>query len=463
MSMPKLAISRWTVRLRTQHRDRTPVGAEERSDEGSAVQPVAAEGAERELQRDDEDFGLAYSSCMYLLAHCLLQFVLACRGLQCDAGNIAGKLASPSCCRPPRGQSVVLFRPRRRVRRPITFHPSTLPPPASEHKLPPHLDTLTISGELRGNSIVNMEPQSMRQKVGGDEKEATEIIAFGGPMYDEATARKILQAAVLIPAKYAEDGEAVIGFDPDDAALDHLYFVDNEDFDAVRITPMTYFVQREDVKMCRYLISRGASTTKSWEEDDSLCPMWYAAQDGNLEICNVLYANGAQNDVRNADEDGWTPFHFAAVNRRDDMVRWLVLHGALCADDDSEEIEKDRIYLQLHFLWEKSEGIEWDRRYLEAYWSNNSQISRSCKRLVKWANKVTQSHSALVMFLLGALPPAPDAKQSRILQCLSGHPGVRKHIGDFVGLEVTKGKHLRRTKCSGCDAFLNQKLMVCRA
>ena len=26
---------------------------------------------------------------------------------------------------------------------------------------------------------------------------------------------------------------------------------------------------------------------------------------------------------------------------------------------------------------------------------------------------------------------------------LGGHPGIRKHIGDFVGLEVTKGKHLR--------------------
>ena len=33
--------------------------------------------------------------------------------------------------------------------------------------------------------------------------------------------------------------------------------------------------------------------------------------------------------------------------------------------------------------------------------------------------------------------------QIRTLQCLSGYPGVRKHIGDFVGLEVTKGKHLR--------------------
>ena len=47
------------------------------------------------------------------------------------------------------------------------------------------------------------------------------------------------------------------------------------------------------------------------------------------------------------------------------------------------------------------------------------------------------------MFLLGTLPPAPDKDQSCTLQCLSGHAGVRKHIGDFVGLEITKGKQLR--------------------
>jgi hypothetical protein len=77
-----------------------------------------------------------------------------------------------------------------------------------------------------------------------------------------------------------------------------------------------------------------------------------------------------------------------------------------------------------------------------------SQISRprrtSCERLVEWAKEVTQTHSSLMMFLLGTLPPAPDKDQScALLQCLSGHPGVRKHIGDFVGLEITKGKQLR--------------------
>ena len=73
----------------------------------------------------------------------------------------------------------------------------------------------------------------------------------------------------------------------------------------------------------------------------------------------------------------------------------------------------------------------------------SSSMSSSCERLVEWAKEVTESHSSLMMFLLGTLPPAPGMEQSRTLQCLSGDPGVRKHIGDFVGLEVTKVKQLR--------------------
>ena len=73
----------------------------------------------------------------------------------------------------------------------------------------------------------------------------------------------------------------------------------------------------------------------------------------------------------------------------------------------------------------------------------NGRVSRSCERLVEWAEEITQTQSALVTFLVGTLPPEPGKDQTRSIQCLSGHPGVRKHISDFVGLEVTKQKHLR--------------------
>ena len=56
---------------------------------------------------------------------------------------------------------------------------------------------------------------------------------------------------------------------------------------------------------------------------------------------------------------------------------------------------------------------------------------------------MTQTHSAVVTFLLGTQPRAPEKDQNRTLQWFSGHCGVRKNIGDFVGLEVTKEKQLR--------------------
>ena len=188
------------------------------------------------------------------------------------------------------------------------------------------------------------------------------------------------------------------------------------------MTAITYFADRGDVKMCRYLVSRGASTTKSGaDEDRYYLPMYAAVSGGHLDICKVLHAHGAQNDVRggSATEDGWTPFAKAALNGQDEVVRWLTIHGALCFDDESEEIQGDIIYPDIN----KSPYVRQIR----------DTISSSCKRLVKWAEEVTQSHSAVITFLGGALPPAPDTVQSRTLQCLCGQPGVRKHIAALSG------------------------------
>ena len=287
------------------------------------------------------------------------------------------------------------------------------------------------------------EPLNKRQ-TRGDEDEATEIIAFGGPMYDEATARKMLKEVVLISADDSEDGEAVIGFDLDYALVDHVSWLENlyyavEGNLAGWVTPMAWFAEKGDAKMCRYLISRGVSTTKSGaEKDDYYSPLFAAADEGHLDVCKILYANGAQNDIRRCGGRGRTPFHAAANKDHDEVLRWLTLHGALCADASSEEIDEDCIYPKKHvFVFRE-------------------RMASSYKRLVEWAKMVVQTHSAVVMFLGGTLSPAPNAVQSRTLQCLSGHPGVRKHIGDFVGMEVTKGKHLRilRNVVGGCAAFL---------
>jgi len=260
---------------------------------------------------------------------------------------------------------------------------------------------------------------------GGGDDDAAPIVALGGPMYDEATARKMLKEVVL----FGDDEDEPTGFNPDDAALDNTYQVSDIFFCRDYITPMIYFASKGDVQMCRYLISRGASTTKWSVGDWTWSPMGMAAHCGHLEFCKVLHANGGKNDIWKDDYGGCTPIEYAASNFHDELVRWFVLQGALCSDANSEEVEGDR------FL-----GV------------TNSQV----RRLVNWAAEVTSSHSSMVMFLLGTLPPAPDADQSCILQCLGGHPGLRKHVTEFVGLEVTKGKHLRILRQVAKVAFVGE-------
>ena len=285
-----------------------------------------------------------------------------------------------------------------------------------------------MSYQQEGN-YADREPLSKKQKRGdGDEKpKADEIIAFGGPMYDEATARKMLEEVVLVIESEFHRAPAVIGFDPNDAALDNVYYIDDYYWKGVEITPMIYFAHKGDVKMCRYLLSRGASTTNvhdSVESCNFYFPMFTAAREGHLEVCKFLYANGASHDIRKENFAGWTPFHTALFDGHDELVRWLVLQGALCANANSEEIKGDRIFPEV-----------FERRV-------SNRVSSHCERLVEWAEEVTQTHSSLATFLLGTQPRSPDKDQNRTLQWLSGHPGVRKNIGDFV-MEVTKGKQLR--------------------
>ena len=98
-----------------------------------------------------------------------------------------------------------------------------------------------MSGEQRGSNVE--EPERKRLKRGGEEA-APEIIAFGGPMYDEATARKMLKEVLLISeeaqgeltAEESEDKD--LHFDPD--KLDSLYYVDDgEEYGGEQITAMT--------------------------------------------------------------------------------------------------------------------------------------------------------------------------------------------------------------------------------
>lgn len=246
-------------------------------------------------------------------------------------------------------------------------------------------------------------------------------------MYTEATARKILKG--VVPFHGGWEGEPIVAFNPNDSALNDLY--SSADFGDSLITPMIYFARRGHLKMCRYLVSRGASTTKTSHGESTSnrkhfwCPMYAAASRGRLDICKFLYANGAQSDIRRVNSAGWSPFLAALIDTRHELIRWLVLHGALCADDNSDVLDVEYLQKQGGFM-------------------NNLSSYHSCRKLLEWAKERTRNHSSLLMFLRGTLPPS-DSKtgHSCILQNLSGYLGVRKKIAAFVQIERLTAKQLR--------------------
>ena len=259
----------------------------------------------------------------------------------------------------------------------------------------------------------------------------------GEEMYDEAIARKM-----LVEARHERgdvNGNAFVGFSATD--VDKECAVRHK-FGSNSMTAMIYFARRGDLKMCRYLVSRGASTTKRsttydqsrvWDDvGETWWPMYTAANAGHLDICEFLYAHGAKDDIRKADRDGWTPFIEVATRKPDEMrsrlMRWLVLNGALCADGNSTVIQILRIEKITHPITKKKR--------------KNAYLS--LKNLLNWAEEVIQNHSSMLTFLLGMLPPSDKKSEYYcILQYLEGHPGLRKHIAVFVGLECMKAKYVR--------------------
>ena len=171
--------------------------------------------------------------------------------------------------------------------------------------------------------------------------------------------------------------------------------------------------------------------------------MYAAAFDGNIDVCQLIYSNGGKVDIQFSNVSGETPFACAAGNDRRtfyedyEAVQWLVLHGALCFDDNPEvDNANQRAAYAVHGKHFKSKNEKNALRF-------EREVHSSCKWLVKWADDVVRSHSSVIVFLLGTLPPTDTARQQCNLQCFGGHPGIRKRIADFVGLEITKETHLR--------------------
>ena len=121
---------------------------------------------------------------------------------------------------------------------------------------------------------------------------------------------------------------------------------------------MTYYCLKGDIKMCRYLLTKGAPTTETWYKtgDAVLSPMMAACMGGSLEICQLLCENGGLVDIGKENDLLHCPLYMASRGessqvRRErvilhqeykDICRFLILNGALSGDHRSidERIRK---------------------------------------------------------------------------------------------------------------------------
>ena len=187
--------------------------------------------------------------------------------------------------------------------------------------------------------------------------------------------------------------------------------------------PMTYFCLIGDLKMCRYLLSKGASTTAT-STDCIWFPMYSAAAGGHLNVCKWLYDHGAKEDIaRRSTDNYWSNAgHYSplqAAGPSQACCRWFILKGVLSLDDKPGIVDPER----MRQVW----GLQIRTR---------DSVYRIDVRpqLLEWAQQSVQTHSGFMTFFMGTLPaPAftQAALQSLLADCLQSQDAAEMVMSNF--------------------------------
>ena len=225
-----------------------------------------------------------------------------------------------------------------------------------------------------------------------------------GPVEDEETARKKMEEA---------------GFDPNDVTKECRLSEDarkasNTHYN-LRMHPMTYFCGIGDLKMCRYLLSKGASTTAA-NTDGFWFPTYAAALRDQLDVCKWLYAHGAKEDVGRRNSSDYSPLGCATSQA---CCRWFILKGVLSLDDKPGVVDPERMR---------------QRRGLQTRTRDSVYRIDVRPQLLEWAQQSVQTHSGFMTFFMGTLPaPAftQAALQSLLAECLQSQDAAEMVMSNF--------------------------------
>ena len=144
-----------------------------------------------------------------------------------------------------------------------------------------------------------------------------------------------------------------------------------------------------------------------------------------------LFLHGAAKDVTRPAMGGIIPFNFLLIEGKSKkLVRWLVLNGALCHDDNDSgllDVEKMKKSLVCRYT---SFGA----------CSSVKEFADARADLLEWAIEIYQTRNAFLIFLKGTLS-RQERKDDSPLAPFGGQPEIMEIIGAYYG--VVRGREAR--------------------
>ena len=265
---------------------------------------------------------------------------------------------------------------------------------------------------------------------------------LGGPIEDEETAKQKLADA---------------GFDPE-GDLTATKFVECPDgVGHWTASPMNQFCAAGNLKMVRYLVSKGVPTVR-----DDTSPMEAASRMGQAHVCAWLFEHGASETVKS---DAYvvgehnllrTALWPWKAGRGSNTPQWLILNGALSHPDGrphEEAMQRIQSYrgaasdFRQLFSWVE-ETLQTNRNVHLILLGSLPPGEYSAPALHQCLSKGMKSEKA-VDFLMNELLSAEECRllwekrMSSPLQMLGGTTGIFELIADFAG--IIRGKHMVST------------------